>query len=308
MAYQHQNLQQKIISQQQQLSFFLAQQQKMNEISVQVAGIRDRYNGGGAVGQDVSYSGGRDSVDYRDGGGYYGGGLDQERGEENWLARRGDGGRGTRSYEGRRPGEYSEGGGLQGSFQEERGDRRVCLDEAEKQIIIQGLPADVKIDDLAEFCRSVRQFNGGVLDVLLHSDILTGEFKGVATVTYVTPRSAREAVEYLDGINFFCGPPVRVRMAQLRSVSGRNDEYSEVRAGSEKGEVFPKMDRFDIGPQRLNRNVNDMPEMEMGFNKAGDLSVNSFIKEQRSDRDNRNENPVSVDKRDQKAMMRNSRE
>lgn len=270
MAYQHQNLQQKIISQQQQLSFFFAQQQKMNEISVQVAGserIRDSYNGGGAVGQGVSYSGGRDSVDYRDGGGYYGGGLDQEMVEENWLARGGDGGRGARSYEGRRPGEYSEGGGLQGSFQEERGDRRVCPDETEKQIIIQGLPADVKIDDLAEFCRSVGKFNGGVLDVLLHSDILTGEFKGGATVTYVTPRSAREAVEYLDGINFFCGPPVRVRMAQLRSVSERNDEYSEVRAGSEKGEVFPKMDRFDIGQQRLNRNVNDMPEMEMGFNK-----------------------------------------
>merc|ERR1719186_552320 len=88
MAYQHQNLQQKIISQQQQLSFFFAQQQKMNEISVQVAGserIRDSYNGGGAVGQGVSYSGGRDSVDYRDGGGYYGGGLDQEMVEENWL-------------------------------------------------------------------------------------------------------------------------------------------------------------------------------------------------------------------------------
>ena len=90
MAYQHQNLQQKIVSQQQQFSLFFAQQ-KMNEISFQVAGserIRGRYNGGGAVGQGVSYTGGRD------GGGYYGEarGLDQERGEGNWLDRGSDGG------------------------------------------------------------------------------------------------------------------------------------------------------------------------------------------------------------------------
>ena len=52
------------------------------------------------------------------------------------------------------------------------------------------------------------------------------------------------------------------------------------------------------------------------------MSANPFIKEQRSDRENRNEefnkevrtgkekrkNPVSVDRRDQKAKMRNSRE
>ena len=152
--------------------------------------------------------------------------------------------------------------------------------QSNNQILVQGLPGDVTVDDMLQFFGSIGTIKTfpmtGDLRIVLFRDRYSREPRGEGTVTYVEPRAAQSAVQWFDGVEFSSGGSIRVSMARVREQGenrrgggGREGNAREERGREEARELEEREQQEQEESEREDRgrHVREQEEREREFSR-----------------------------------------
>ncbi|XP_078278404.1 TATA-binding protein-associated factor 2N-like isoform X2 [Rhinoraja longicauda] len=172
---------------------------------------------------------------------------------------RGRGGYGQGGYDTDNRGERGRmGGGDRGGFNNFDGSRDREQDpnpasddnSDNNTIFVQGLGEDVTANQVAEFFKQIGVIKinkkTGTTMINLYTDKVTGKLKGEATVSFDDPPSAKAAIDWFDGKDFY-GNAIKVSFATRRSEFARGARGG--RGGGQMGRGFGRGFQGGSGPR-----------------------------------------------------------